>query len=154
MCAGQRRVRRKLPRHTEVSSKVTIQLHMLGLGFHTFGGKAAGGRMSYACDKHPSLPAQQCLWSALTVYTMTVATQAQIADSESQVSAAHKAAAAAQTEAQVARDVLAAAHRDRKEEMAALRQQHEAAAEQVSLHWSCHQLAVFVAISSVAPSIF
>eukprot|EP00878_Enallax_costatus_P037403 GHUV01042243.1.p1 GENE.GHUV01042243.1~~GHUV01042243.1.p1 ORF type:complete len:179 (+),score=76.34 GHUV01042243.1:53-589(+) len=60
----------------------------------------------------------------------SLALQAQLAESESQVSAAHKAAAAAQAEAQIARDALAAAHKERKEELAALRQQHEAAVEQ------------------------
>jgi hypothetical protein len=58
--------------------------------------------------------------------------QAQLADRENQLSQAQKAAAAAATEVQLARDALAAAQSEKKEELAALRQQHEAAVEQVS----------------------
>lgn len=58
--------------------------------------------------------------------------QAQLAERENQLSQAQKAAAAAATEVQLARDGLAAAQREKKEELAALRQQHEVAVEQVS----------------------
>jgi hypothetical protein len=63
--------------------------------------------------------------------------QAQLGESESKLSQAHKAAAAATTEVQLAREGLAAAQRDRKEELAALRQQHEAAVEQVRAAAGC-----------------
>jgi phage tail tape-measure protein len=63
--------------------------------------------------------------------------QAQLAESESKLSQAKKLAAASTTEVQLARDSLAAAQRDRKEELAALRQQHEAAIEQVCAAAGC-----------------
>jgi hypothetical protein len=63
--------------------------------------------------------------------------QAQLAESEGKLSQAQKAAAAATTEVQLAREGLAAAQRDRKEELAALRQQHEAAVEQVCAAAGC-----------------
>jgi hypothetical protein len=63
--------------------------------------------------------------------------QAQLAESESKLSQAKKAAAAATTEVQLAREGLAAAQRDRKEELAALRQQHDAAVEQVRAAAGC-----------------
>lgn len=55
-----------------------------------------------------------------------------MAESEGKLSQAHKDATAAATEAQLAREALAAAQRERREEAAAVRQQHEATLEQVS----------------------
>lgn len=66
-------------------------------------------------------------------------TQAQLAESESQLAGARKAAAAAEAEAQAARSALAAAQQEQRVDVAALRQQLEAEVEKVcALVFCCH----------------